>query len=130
MAAATKSKKKETKATEPSGRSEALIALEKKLTEQKFDQRLELDAAEEGQACSMVWGTHRGVETPRVFMLALPAGTWEKANADYVQQLSWTLSPTDLADDQFPKFGVVSDGEHEAIFDLEYPAHQIDRLPI
>ena len=129
MAAATKSKKKETKATEPSGRSEALIALEKKLTEQKFDQRLELDAAEEGQACSMVWGTHRGVETPRVFMLALPAGTWEKANADYVQQLSWTLSPTDLADDQFPKFGVVSDGEHEAIFDLEYPAHQIDRLP-
>ncbi len=129
MAAATKSKKKDAKAAEPSGRNVALVALEKNLAEQKFDQRFELDAAEEGQACSMVWGTHRGVDTPRVFLLALPAGTWEKANADYVQQLSWTLSPTDLADDQFPKFGVVTDGEHEAIFDLEYPAHQIDRLP-
>jgi type I restriction enzyme M protein len=129
MAAAAKSKKKEAKVAEPSGRNFALVALEKKLTEQRFDQRLELDAAEEGQACSMVWGTHRGVDTPRVFLLALPAGSWEKANADYVQQLSWTLSPTDLADDQFPKFGVVTDGEHEAIFDLEYPAHQIDRLP-
>lgn len=129
MAAATKSKKKEAKVVEPSGRNVALVALEKKLAEQKFDQRLELDAAEEGQACSMVWGTHRGVDTPRVFLLALQAGSWEKANADYVQQLSWTLSPTDLADDQFPKFGVVTDGEHEAIFDLEYPAHQIDRLP-
>jgi type I restriction enzyme M protein len=129
MATTSKAKNKEAKASEPSGRNAALIALEKKLAEQKFDQRLELDPAEEGQACSMVWGTHRGVETPRVFLLALPAGTWEKANADYVQQLSWTLSPTDLADDQFPKFGVVTDGEHEAIFDLEYPAHQIDRLP-
>jgi len=129
MAAATKSKKKEAKAAESSSRNVALVALEKKLAEQKFGQRLELDAAEEGQACSMVWGTHRGVDTPRVFALALPAGSWEKANADYVQQLSWTLSPTELADDQFPKFGVVTDGEHEAIFDLEYPAHQIDRLP-
>ena len=129
MAASTKSKKNETKGLAFSDRSEALVALEKKLAEQSFDKRLELDAAEEGQACSMVWGTHRGVETPRVFLLALPAGTWEKANADYVQQLSWTQSPTELADDQFPKFGVVSDGVHEAIFDLEYPAHQIDRLP-
>ena len=69
----------------------------------------------------MVWGTHRGVETPRKRLLALPAGAWEKANADYVQQLSWTQTPSDLAEEQFPKFGVVSDGEHEAIFDLEYP---------
>ena len=69
----------------------------------------------------MVWGLHRGVDTPRVFLLALPAGNWEKANADYVYQLSWTQTPTELADDQYPKFGVVSDGEHEAIFDLEYP---------
>ena len=84
------------------GLNDALTALEKKLAEQKFDQRLELDAAEEGQACLMVWGTHRGVDTPRVFLFALPAGSWEKANADYVQQLSWTLSPTDLADDSIP----------------------------
>lgn len=106
-----------------------LAALESKLAKQKFRQRVELEAAEEGQACSIVWGSHRGVDTPRVFLLALPAGDWEKANADYVQQLSWTQAPTDLSDEQYPKFGVVSDGEHEAIFDLEYPAHQIDKLP-
>ncbi len=129
MSTGTKAKKKPAAATTTAGRSEVLLSLEKKLADQDFDQRLELDAAEEGQACSMVWGTHRGVETPRVFLLALPKGSWEKANADFVQQLSWTLSPTDFSDDQFPKFGVVSDGEHEAIFDLEYPAHEIDLLP-
>jgi type I restriction enzyme M protein len=111
------------------GLSETLTALEKKLAAQVFTQRLALDAAEAGQACSMVWGSHRGIETPRVFLLALPPGKWEQANADYVQQLSWTQAPTDLADEQYPKFGVVTDGEHEGIFDLEYPAHQIDRLP-
>ena len=111
------------------GLNEALTALEKKLAEQAFAQRLALDAAEAGQACSMVWGAHRGVETPRVFLLALPLGKWEQANADYVQQLAWSQAPTDLGDEQYPKFGVVTDGEHEAIFDLEYPAHQIDRLP-
>jgi type I restriction enzyme M protein len=111
------------------GLNDALTALEKKLAAQAFTQRLALDAAEAGQACSMVWGTHRGVETPRVFLLALPLGKWEQANAEYVQQLSWTQAPTALGDEQYPKFGVVSDGEHEAIFDLEYPPHQIDRLP-
>jgi type I restriction enzyme M protein len=122
MATATKQKAK-------TGTNEPLAKLEKKLAEQDFTQRLELEPAEEGQACSIVWGTHRGVETPRVFLLALPAGSWEKANADYVYQLSFTQAPTDLAEDQYPKFGIVSDGEHEAIFDLEYPQHQIDRLP-
>ena len=110
------------------GLNETLAALEKKLAAQAFTQHLALDA-QAGQACSMVWGSHRGVETPRVFLLALPPGNWQQANADYVQQLSWTQAPTDLADEQYPKFGVVTDGEHEAIFDLEYPAHQIDRLP-
>ncbi len=129
MAASTKSKKSETKTLPFSERSDALVALEKKLAEQGFDQCLELDAAEDGQACSMVWGTHRGVETPRVFLLALPVGGWEKANADYVYQLSFTQAPTDLAEDQFAKFAVVVDSEHETIFDLEYPQHEIDRLP-
>lgn len=122
MATATKQKSK-------TGTNETLAALEKKLDDQEFKERLDLEPAEEGQGCSIVWGTHRGVETPRVFLLALPAGSWEKANADYVYQLSFTLAPTDLAEDQYPKFGIVSDGEHEAIFDLEYPQHQIDRLP-
>jgi type I restriction enzyme M protein len=120
---------KATKAKEKPGSNEALAALEKKLADQEFIHRLELEPAEEGQGCSIVWGTHRGVETPRVFLLALPAGSWEKANADYVYQLSFTQAPTDLAEDQYPKFGIVSNGEHEAIFHLEYPQHQIDRLP-
>src|SRR5262249_12350829 len=122
MPTATKQKSK-------TGTNETLAALEKKLADQEFTHRLDLEPAEEGQGCSIVWGTHRGVETPRVFLLALPAGSWEKANADYVYQLSFTQAPTDLAEDQYPKFGIVSDGEHEAIFDLEYPQHQIDRLP-
>ena len=124
MATATKKRQKELP-----GQNQTLTDLEKKLADQEFTERLELEAAEEGQGCSMVWGSHRGVETPRVFLLALPPGTWEKANAEYVYQLSWTQTPAGLADDQYPKFGVVSDGEHEAIFDLEYPQHQIDRLP-
>src|SRR5688572_29836270 len=111
------------------GLNEALTALEKKLAVQAFTQRLALDAAEAGQACSMVWGSHRGVETPRVFLLALPPGNWQQAHADYVQQLAWSQAPTGLGDEQYPMFGVVTDGEHEAIFDLEYPAHHIDRLP-
>lgn len=122
-------KPKDSKPKEQPRTEGPLAVLETSLASQGFGQRLELDAAEEGQTCSMVWGTHRGVDTPRVFLLALPQGSWEKANADYVQQLSWTQAPTDLSDDQFPKFGIVSDGGHEAIFDLEYPAHQIDRLP-
>jgi type I restriction enzyme M protein len=129
MAATKTPKKSATRAKEPAGQSDALNALEKKLAAAQFDERLALEPAEAGQACSMVWGTHRGVETPRVFLLALPKGSWEKANADYVYQLSYTQAPSDLAEDQYPKFAVVSDGEHEALFDLEYPQHQIDRLP-
>ena len=120
---------KKSRQKELPGLNDTLTALEKKLAAQEFSQALELEAAEDGEACSMVWGSYRGVETPRVFLLALPAGRWEKANPEYVQQRSWTQAPTDLADDQYPKFGVVGDGEHEAVFDLEYPPHEIDRLP-
>ena len=118
-----------TKRKELPGLNEALASMEKKLSEQNFTERLELDAPQEDQTCSIVWGSHRGVETPRIFVLALAKGNWEKANADHIQQLSWTQAPTDLEEDQYPKFGVACDGENEAFFDLEYPPHQIDRLP-
>ncbi|MFV2066494.1 MAG: class I SAM-dependent DNA methyltransferase [Pirellulales bacterium] len=118
-----------TKRKELPGLNEALASMEKRLATQKFTERLELDAAEEDQACSIVWGSHRGVKTPRIFVLALAKGNWEKANADHIQQLSWTQAPTDLEEDQYPKFGVACDGDNEAFFDLEYPPHQIDRLP-
>ena len=122
-------KKKTTKALAESVGGGTLEVLEAKLVKERFTRRLELDAAEEGQACSMVWGEHRGEETPRIFVLALPSGSWEKANADYVQQLSWTQAPTGMAADQYAKFALVGDGKNEAMFDLEYPPHQIDRLP-
>jgi type I restriction enzyme M protein len=129
MANATKPKTKSKTKTSAEPSNVAISALEQKLASLKFVHRVELSPAEEKCPCSMVWGTHQGIDTPRIFLLELPPGNWDKANADYMLQLSWTQSPSDLADDQFPKFGIVSDGEHEAVFDLEYPAHQIDRLP-
>jgi len=114
---------------EPTAQAAVLAALEAKLAKEKFNQRLELDAPEEGQACSMVWGEHRGEETPRIFVLALPSGAWDKANADHVAQLGWTQAPTGLPDDEYPKFALVGDGKNEAMFDLEYPPREIDRLP-
>lgn len=127
--AATKKTAAKKTAASLSAQAEVLAALETRLAGEKFDQRLELDPPEDDQACSMVWGEHRGEETPRIFVLALPPGSWDKANADHVAQLGWTQAPTGLPDDQFPKFALVGDGQNEAIFDLEYPPHQIDRLP-
>lgn len=116
-------------AADASVQAGVLAALEAKLAKEKFKQRLELDAPEADQACSMVWGEYRGEETPRIFVLALPEGSWDKANADHVAQLGWTQAPSGLPDDQYPKFALVGDGKSEAMFDLEYPPHQIDRLP-
>ncbi len=131
--AKTKEPKPKTKADKPAAEKKAgggtLETLEAKLATAQFDQRLAMEPAEEGQACSMVWGEHKGEETPRIFVLALPPGSWEKANAEYVQQLSYTQAPTGLAADEYAKFALVGDGKNEAMFDLEYPAHEVDRLP-
>ncbi|MCC7337945.1 MAG: N-6 DNA methylase [Pirellulaceae bacterium] len=124
-----KPKKKAGKPTAEKKGSGTLELLEAKLAKSQFDQRLAMEPAEEGQACSMVWGDHKGEETPRIFVLALPVGSWEKANAEYVQQLSYTQAPTGLAADEYAKFALVGDGKNEAMFDLEYPAHEVDRLP-
>jgi type I restriction enzyme M protein len=109
--------------------SPTLGTLEAMLVKAEFNQRLDMEPAENGQACSMLWGEFQGEETPRIFVLALPQGSWEKANAEYVQQLSYTQAPTGLAADQYAKFALVGDGKNQAMFDLEYPAHEIDRLP-
>ncbi len=131
--AKTKEPKPKKKADKPAAEKKAgggtLETLEAKLAKAQFDQRLAMEPAEEGQACSMVWGEHKGEETPRIFVLALPPGSWEKANAEYVQQLSYTQAPTGLAADEYAKFALVGDGKNEAMFDLEYPAHEVDRLP-
>lgn len=131
--AKTKEAKPKKKADKPVADKKAgggtLEALEARLVKAEFDQRLAMEPAEDGQACSMAWGEHKGEETPRIFVLALPAGSWEKANAEYVQQLSYTQAPTGLAADEYAKFALVSDGKNETMFDLEYPAHEVDRLP-
>lgn len=96
-----------------------------------FDQQLPLKPSEAGMSAAIAWGRHEGVETPRVLALVLPAGAWDRSNADTVQMLSYTLPPPETAPDQYPQFASVRDaeGKLEAYFDLAYPPHQIDRLP-
>lgn len=129
MAKTKEPKPKKKAAAEIRAGGGTLESLEAKLAKAQFGERLAMEPAEEGQACSMVWGEHKGEETPRIFVLALPPKAWEKANAEYVQQLSYTQAPTKLAADEYAKFALVGDGKNEAMFDLEYPAHEVDRLP-
>src|SRR5215831_955338 len=90
-----------------------LSELKSKLAGSGFNLELDLDSPGDGEACAIVWGRHRGEETPRIFLLALPAGTWERANVDYLQERMWARTPTDTQADAYPQFGVVGDGTHE-----------------
>jgi len=114
---------------EASAGPDPLSALKDKLAGVGFDLVLDLDGPGDGEACAIVWGQHRGEETPRIFLLAVPAGAWDRANVDHLQERMWARTPTDTPADAYPQFGVVSDGDHEAFFNLGYPAHQIDQLP-
>jgi len=112
--------------------SSALKQLVHSLGSAGFDQKLDLKASEAGMSAAVVWGRHEGVETPRVLALVLPAGAWNRSNADEVQMLSWTLPSPATAQDHYAQFAVVKDaeGKLEAIFDLAPGApHQIDKLP-
>jgi type I restriction enzyme M protein len=109
-----------------------LQALTNSLEAAGFDQILDLKVNEPGIAASIVWGRHEGTETARILVMVVPASEWGRANANDVQMLSWTLPPSDTAQDQYPLFAVVKDSEDklEAFFDLAPgAAHQIDRLP-
>jgi type I restriction enzyme M protein len=114
---------------EQSDLKNTLAALEKKAKGQGFDHKLAVESSSGEDAAAIAYGMHLGVETPRLFLLALPTGAWEKATAENIQQRMWDLTPSDTAQDAYPKFGVVSDGEKERLFDLQYPAHEIDLLP-
>ena len=94
-----------------------------------FDRVEPLEINESEQAAAVVWGSYKGLPTPRIFVWALGPGHWEKANADEVQARSWGVMPAETPEDQFPLFGVVVDGEHQAFFDISYPPHEIDQLP-
>src|SRR5205814_1801438 len=103
-----------------------LAELRRKLGEKRFAETgVALDAGD-GEAAAIVWGRVKGIDTPRVFLLALAPEAWGNANADAVLQRVYTLTPTDTKDDEYPQFAVVSDGPHQAVFDLQYPAHEID----
>jgi len=109
-----------------------LQALIHSLATAGFDQIIDLKVNEPGIAASIVWGRHEGTETARILALVVPSSEWSRANANDVQMLSWTLPPSDTAQDQYPLFAVVKDAEDklEAFFDLAPgAAHQIDRLP-
>jgi type I restriction enzyme M protein len=109
--------------------NEPFAALKAKMAAAGFDLDREVDSGTDGEACAIVWGRHRGVETPRLFLLSLPEGAWDRANVETVQERMWAATPTDTPADGYPQFGVASDGTHEAVFDLTYPPHQIDQLP-
>ena len=106
-----------------------LQAVSAKLTDKGYVSAATLKSVEQGLAAAIHWGMHQGLETPRIFALALPKDAWERANANEVQRLSYEMPPPDTPEDQYPQFGFVSDGVHEAFFDLTFPPHEIDRLP-
>jgi type I restriction enzyme M protein len=107
-----------------------LAALEIKAKGLGFEHKLTIDSSSEDEAAAIVWGLQQGVETPRLFLMALPPGAWEKASAENLQQRMWDLTPSETAEDAYSKFGLVSDGTgNERSFSLEYPAHEIDQLP-
>ena len=124
--------KKKEKAQEPSPEqmaAQALKEISSKLKQKGYVSAAALKSEEPSLAAAIHWGMHEGVETPRIFALALPKEAWERANANEVQRLSYEMPSPDTPEDQYPQFGFVSDGEHEAFFDLTFPPHEIDRLP-
>lgn len=108
---------------------ETLGVLRKRLSSAGFDRVIELDA-QGGEPAAIVWGVHAGAPTPRVLLMALTDGGWERATPEYVLQQAWTRPPADTKEEQYPQFAVVADATgREKVFDLTFPSHEIDRLP-
>ena len=124
--------KKETKAQ---GKNDRIFEiLETVLEQQKsvgFDREINLDTKndETDEIAAIVWGQHQGIETARIFVLVLAEENWDKANANYVQEKSYTLPSADTPEDEYSQFAIVTDGQNKMMFDLGYPAYEIDRLP-
>lgn len=131
--ATKKKQQQQTAHTAPvaSEESSVLKSIVHRLSAGGFDQSLGLRASEPGMSAALVWGHHDGTVTPRILALVLPAGAWGRANADDVLVHAYSLPEPETEADQFPQFAIVKDAEDklEALFDLAYPPHQIDRLP-
>ena len=117
-------KKTET-ASEP---KDLFTPLKAKLKSAGYDYETPLTATAPEQAC-IVWARPKGNDTPRILLLLADTEQWDKVNANSVEARMFELLPTEIPEDQYPKFAYVSDGEAKvSVFDLEYPAHQIDVL--
>ena len=106
--------------------------LETVLKQQKsagFDREIKLDTNSNDELAAIVWGQYQGVETARILVFVLNEGNWNRANANYVQEKSYTLPAADTPEDEYPQFAIVTDGQNKMMFDLGYPAYEIDRLP-
>ena len=56
---------------------QTLKQIEKKQAASGFDQTITIENdIGANEAASVVWGRHHGVETPRIFLLALPKERW------------------------------------------------------
>ena len=119
-------KKTET-ASEP---KDLFTPLKAKLKAQGYDYELPLNATAPGEQACIVWSRPKGNDTPRILLLLVDTEQWDKVNANSVETRMFELLPTEIPEDQYPKFAYVSDGDAKvSVFDLEYPAHQIDQLP-
>ena len=108
---------------------ERLETLCKQQESAEFDREIKLHSDDESEAAAIVWGQYQGVETARIFLLVLAEGNWDKANANYVQEKSYTLPSPDTTEDEYPQFAIVTDGQNKIMFDLGHPPYEIDRLP-
>ncbi|MEZ0388942.1 MAG: hypothetical protein ACAI34_17850, partial [Verrucomicrobium sp.] len=104
--------------------------LKAKLKAEGYDYELPLDGSLVGEQACMLWARPKGNDTPRIFLLLVASDQWDKVNANWVETRMFELLPTEIPENEYPKFAYVSDGDAKvSVFDLEYPAHQIDQLP-
>ena len=101
----------------------------KKFNSLGFDREIKLHCDDESEAAATVWGQYQGIETPRIFLLVLAKGNWQKVNTNYVQERSYTLNSKDTLGDEYPQFAIVADEQHEKMFDLKHHPYEIDHLP-
>lgn len=121
--------KKKTAKSKPEEPKDLFTPLKAQLKSQGYDYELPLEAEEPEQAC-VVWAQPKGNATPRILLLLVASDDWDKVGPNWVETRLFELLPTEIPEEEYPKFAYVSDGDAKvSVFDLEYPAHQIDQLP-
>ena len=99
------------------------------LGELGFDLEMVLDTGTDHERGRIAWARIKGVDTPRIFQYMVAPDHWDRTSANDVETRMYELLPTDLGDEAYPVFAVVTDGaDRKKFFDLSYPAHEIDQL--